>query len=291
MEKQGIKFGEDNFKHWKDTFTFKAQDDKNPGQYKEIKINMEDVMDRINHYRKKYDEDDSFVRAVIDTHENVVKIMFTKDLAHLQENYRPKGLAIILQQIKESRGEMEIWSVARPANGNWFLVKGDYTPNQLANMDLEKKEPETKNKKVDSRTEDDLKKKEESGIETLKTNEKKGLSILPIKIKNKIREKMVNGWTTEVPNPSLFEFYDNSEINSIFNDKIKIFRINPSSDFFNALVRQSDKISIKRGFCRSLSYAKNNFDLTERQKTSVNDIINKCDINFVNEPIKKMQKN
>ena len=49
MEKQGIKFGEDNFKHWKDTFTFKAQDDKNPGQYKEIKINMEDVMDRINH--------------------------------------------------------------------------------------------------------------------------------------------------------------------------------------------------------------------------------------------------
>ena len=29
MEKQGIKFGEDNFKHWKDTFTFKAQDDKN----------------------------------------------------------------------------------------------------------------------------------------------------------------------------------------------------------------------------------------------------------------------
>ncbi len=79
MEKQGTKFGEDNFKHWKDTFTFKSQDEKNPGQYKEVKINMEDVMDRIDHYRKKYDEDDAFVRAVIDTHDDVVKVMFTKD--------------------------------------------------------------------------------------------------------------------------------------------------------------------------------------------------------------------
>jgi len=47
------KFGEDNFKHWKDTFIFKSVDEKNPGQYKEVKINMDDVMDRINHYRKK----------------------------------------------------------------------------------------------------------------------------------------------------------------------------------------------------------------------------------------------
>ena len=52
MKTQGTKFGEDNFKHWKDTFTFKAQDEKNPGQYKDVKIKMEDVMDRINHYRK-----------------------------------------------------------------------------------------------------------------------------------------------------------------------------------------------------------------------------------------------
>ena len=102
-------------------------------------------MDRINHYRKKYDEDDSFVRAVIDTHEDVVKIMFTKDLANIRESATPRGLALVLRTIKESRGEMEIFSVSRPANGNWFLVKGDYTPNQLANMDLEKKEPRIKN--------------------------------------------------------------------------------------------------------------------------------------------------
>lgn len=147
MEDNGKKFGEDNFKHWKDTFTFKSEDDKNPGQYKEVKINMEDVMDRIDHFRKKYDEDDAFVRAVIDTHEDVVKIMYTSGLADIHESARPRGLALVLRTLNESRGEMEIFSVARPANGNWFLVKGDYTQSQLANMDLEKKEPEDKEKK------------------------------------------------------------------------------------------------------------------------------------------------
>ena len=150
------KFGEDNFKHWKDTFVFKSEDEKNPGQFKQVKINMEDVMDRINHYRKKYDEDDAFVRAVLDTHDNVVKVMYTKDLADISESARPRGLALVL---RENRGELEIFSVSRPANGNWFLVKGDYTPSQLANMDLEKKEPEDKEPKKLSKTEDDLKKK------------------------------------------------------------------------------------------------------------------------------------
>ena len=115
------RFDQDDYKHWKDTFTFQAVDEKNPGKYKDVKLNMDDVMDRIPHYRKKYDEDDSFVRAVVDTHENVVRLMFTKDLANIREGYTPTGFAMILQQIREGRGEMEIWSVARPASGNWFF--------------------------------------------------------------------------------------------------------------------------------------------------------------------------
>lgn len=150
------KFGEDNFKHWKDTFVFKTEDKKNPGQFKEVKINMEDVMDRINHYRKKYDEDDAFVRAVLDTHDNVVKVMYTKDLADISESARPRGLALVL---RENRGELEIFSVSRPANGNWFLVKGDYSQSQLANMDLEKKEPKKREEEKEISGSEELKKK------------------------------------------------------------------------------------------------------------------------------------
>lgn len=284
------KFGEDNFKHWKDTFVFKAEDEKNPGQFKAVKINMEDVMDRINHYRKKYDEDDAFVRAVLDTHENVVKIMFTKDLAHLQENFKPKGLAIILQQIRESRGEMEIWSVARPANGNWFLVKGDYTPNQLANMDLEKKEPQPKEKEVDSRTEDDLKKKEELAIHNLKNNEKDGIRDLPKQVRDKVNEKLLKGWTTEEPFFAFEEFYEVSEINSVFNDKIKIYKLNPSEEFFRALVDESPSIRIKKGFCKSLNQVKNQSGLVERERKVLKHFIEKCENKFGNEPLKRYKR-
>jgi len=279
-ERNKEKFGEDNFKHWKDTFTFKAQDDKNPGQYKEVKIKMEDVMDRINHYRKKYDEDDSFVRAVIDTHEDVVKIMFTKDLANIRESATPRGLALVLRTIKESRGEMEIFSVSRPANGNWFLVKGDYTPNQLANMDLEKKEPRTKETEVNSKSEDDLKKKEESAINVLKRNEKEGIEDLPKKVRDKVREKMGKGWTTEIPPEPLEEYFTKSEINSIFNDKIVIYKLEPTREFFNSLVKYSARIVIKRGFCRTLKSGKNEIELGERQKMTVNHILNKCNTKY-----------
>jgi hypothetical protein len=274
------KFGEDNFKHWKDTFLFKSQDEKNPGQYKEVKINMEDVMDRINHYRKKYDEDDAFVRAVIDTHEDVVKIMFTKDLAHIHENATPRGLALVLRVIKEERGELEIFSVARPANGNWFLVKGDYTPNQLANMDLEKKEPRSKEKEVTTKAEDDLKKKEESVINVLKRNEKEGIEELPKKVRDKIREKMGQGWSTETPPEELKEFFSTSEINSIFNDKIVIYKLKPSREFFDSLVKNSARIVIKRGFCRTLQSGKKESELSERQKMTVDHILNKCNTKY-----------
>jgi hypothetical protein len=281
-EEDKEKFGEDNFKHWKDTFIFKSQDDKNPGQYKEVKINMDDVMDRINHYRKKYDEDDAFVRAVIDTHDDVVKIMFTKDLANIHESVTPRGLALVLRTIKESRGEMEIFSVARPANGNWFLVKGDFTPNQLANMDLEKKEPQSKEKEVVTKAEDDLKKKEESAINILKRNEKEGIEELPKKVRDKIREKMGQGWSTETPPEELKEFFTTSEINSIFNDKIVIYKLEASREFFDSLVKNSARIVIKRGFCRALENGKRGSDLSERQKMTVNHILNKCNTKYEN---------
>ena len=225
--KPRTKFGEDNFKHWKDTFKFQSYDDDN-AEYKDVKIKMEDVMDRIDHYRKKYDEDDAFVRAVVDTHENVVRILFTKDLAHLTESVRLVGLVNVLRLIREDRGEMEIWSVSRPTNGNWFLVKGDFNKKELANMDLHKKEPEYKEKKVNVRPEEGLKKKEQEAINVLKINEKKGLELLPVRIKEKVKEKISKGWTTEVPPQELGRYFTKSFINTAFADKIEIYKLKPT---------------------------------------------------------------
>ena len=281
MEDTGKKFGEDNFKHWKDTFTFKSEDKNNPGQYKEVKINMEDVMDRIDHFRKKYDEDDAFVRAVIDTHEDVVKIMYTKGLADIRESVTPRGLALVLRSLNESRGEMEIFSVARPANGNWFLVKGDYTQSQLANMDLEKKEPEDKEKKKDVSGSEELKKKEQTAVDLLKKNEKEGLNDLPNKVREKLREKLGRGWTTETMPSFLEKFVEKSSINTIFNDKIDIFKLDSNDDTFDAIVDNSSQIFIKRGFCRSLYIASDKANLNEKQQKVVDHILDKCDKKFL----------
>lgn len=281
MEKNGKKFGEDNFKHWKETFTFKSEDKSNPGQFKEIKIKMEDVMDRIDHYRKKYDEDDAFVRAVVDTHDDVVKIMYTKGLADINESVTPRGLALVLRVIKEARGEMEIFSVARPANGNWFLVKGDYTQSQLSNMDLEKKEPKDKEEEKEVSGSEELKKKEQTAVELLKRNEREGLNDLPTKVREKLREKMGKGWTTE-PMPSfLNKIATESEINTIFNDKIEIYKLESNDETFDAIVDNSSQIFIKRGFCRSLYVAADNAKLSEKQEKVINHILDKCDKKYL----------
>ena len=278
-EKDGKKFGDDNFKHWKDTFQFQSADEKNPGQYKDVNIKMEDVMDRIDHYRKKYDEDDAFVRAVVDTHEDVVRIMFTKDLAHIHEGNQLKGLALVLM---ESRGEKEVWSVARPASGNWFLVKGDFNQKQLANMNLQKKEPRDKNVEKKDSPLNSLKKKEETIINSLKSNEKEDIESLPTKVKQKLKEKLSNGWTTETPIKIFNHYYDKSDVNSVFNGKIEIFKLKPSSEFFNDLERNSARINIKRGFCKSLVNVKKGSELTGSQERVVTHFINKCKTKYDN---------
>jgi hypothetical protein len=272
---EGKRFDEDNFKHWKDTFKFQSYDQQS-GEYKDVKIKMEDVMDRISHYRKKYDEDDAFVRAVVDTHEDVVKIMFTKDLAHLTESIKLVGLAGVLQTLREGRGEMEIWSVARPADGNWFLVKGSFNKRELANMDLHKKEPRSKDIEKREKPEEGLKKKEEAAVQKLKNNELSGIDDLPVRIKQKLREKMSQGWTTEPPFEFFKDFYTESEINSVFNDKIKIYKLKPTEEFFRSLVENSPKINLKRGFCRAIYLAKSDSDITDRSQKVVDHIIDKC---------------
>lgn len=275
----GTRFDEDNYKHWKDTFKFQSYDEEK-AEYKDVKINMEEVMDRINHYRKKYDEDDAFVRAVIDTHDKVVRIMFTKDLAHLTESAELTGFASILQVLREGRGEMEIWSVARPADGNWFLVKGSFSKKEMATMDLHKKEPKDKEEKQRENPHQGLKKKEETAISKIKSNEKDGLDSLPIKVKEKLKEKLSKGWTTEEPFSFFKEFYNESEINSVFNDKIKIYKLKPTYEFFNTLKKYSAHVSIRRGFCKSLIAAKNDSDINSEQQKYVNHFVKKCDEKF-----------
>jgi len=277
---EGKKFGEDNFKHWKDTFKFKKYDEKT-GQLKDVKITtkMDEIMDRIDHFRKKYDEDDSFVRAVIDVFGTGIDVIqYTKGLAHLTEGVIVEGLMGVLANIRESK-ELVTWTVKHYNDGNWELVKGNFNKKELLNVGKTKRERDERQKESDNPAEG-LKKKEQESIMILNRDEKEGLNGLPTKIKEKVKEKLRQGWTTEKPFDFLDTYYTESEINSVFNDKIKIYKLKPSAEFFRSLAKNSSKITVKKGFCKSVKNAKGEYDLSEKEKNTLNHFISKCETKF-----------
>jgi hypothetical protein len=277
---EGKKFGEDNFKHWKDTFKFKKYDEKT-NQLKDVKITakMDEIMDRIDHFRKKYDEDDSFVRAVIDVYGTGIDIIqYTKGLAHLTEGVIVGGLLGVLSTIRESK-ELVTWTVKHYKDGNWELVKGNFNKKELLNVGKTKRERDERQKESDNPAEG-LKKKEQESIMILNRDEKEGLNGLPTKIKEKVKEKLRQGWTTEKPFDFLDTYYTESEINSVFNDKIKIYKLKPSAEFFRTLAKNSSKITVKKGFCKSVKNAKGEYDLSEKEKNTLNHFISKCETKF-----------
>ena len=78
----------------------------------------------------------------------------------------------------------------------------------------------------------------------------------------------------------LNKLIEKSQINTIFNDKIEIFKLDSNDDTFDAIVDNSSQIYIKRGFCRSLYIANDNAKLNEKQEKVIDHILDKCDRKF-----------
>jgi hypothetical protein len=288
-------------KDWDEIFTFQRTDDKNPGKYTDVKIKMDSVMDRMPHWRKKYKkqcedldncdddgEDDSFVRAVIDTHPEAVRILFTKGLANLtssedQEDLN-EGLHSLLSSIREAKSvEVEVWSVYRhPSSPDkiWSLVKGDYKPKELASMDVKMQQTPGNSVEKKKNSLDELKKKELDAIKTLSSDEKKGLMELPIKVKKKIKEKIKQGWTTESPTNDLISFYREDNVDSIFETPIKIYKLRPNEKFFNHIKTAKLSDNIKIGFCRAIHYVDKELDLEKEDSNKINEILSDCQDKF-----------
>ena len=292
-------------KDWDEIFTFQKMDEKNPGKFKDVEIKMRDVMDRIDHWRKRYKkeceendekgdkgcddgEDDSFVRSVIDTHPDVVRVLFTKGLANLttsdEKIKMEEGFINILRVIREDRSaEVEVWSVYRHKSSPdkiWSLVKGDFKQSEMESMGVGmQKSPENKvAKKEDTLT--SLKKKEHSAIENLKINEKNGLDDLPRKLREKIQDKFSEGWTSEVPKKNLINFYEKKGMKSSFNGDVELYKIKTPEKFFEHLESTSSDIVISRGFCKGIVHAKKGIELSSNQSRIYKHFVQKCDNKF-----------
>ena len=292
FEEKDEKFGEEKFEHWKKTFEFSSQDPETKEwkriEKETIESKQVEIEKWVDHYLKSNDEDDAFVRSVIHVFKldknpknHVKKVSFNKGLAHLSENFEVGGLLRVVSVIRESK-ELEIWSVKYYADGNWELVKGSFNDEELKNVgktvrERDKKEEERK-KPVEG-----LKKKELTGIQLLNQDEKQGLTELPKQVQRKLLEKLRNGWVTEKPYEFFNEFYSVSNINTIFNEKLKIYKLNPSKEFFNSLVKNSPRIFPRKGICKVLSGVENDENINERTKIVLNHILQKCQTKFKGE--------
>lgn len=127
---------------------------------------------------------------------------------------------------------------------------------------------------------DELKKKESNSINLLSKDEKSGLGTLPLPLKKKVDEVIKKGWTTETPTPQLMMFYKQDEMDSVFGNVIKIYKLKPNNDFFNFLKGSNIGDSIKRGFSRSIYYVEREFDLPEDVMSKVGNILDKCENKF-----------
>jgi hypothetical protein len=292
FEEKDEKFGEEKFEHWKKTFEFSSQDPETKEwkriEKETIESKQVDIEKWVEHYLKSNDEDDAFVRAVIhvfkmDKNEknHVKKVAFNKGLAHLSENFEVGGLLRVLSVIRESK-ELEIWSVKYYADGNWELVKGSFTDDELKNVGKTVREREKKDEERKKPVEG-LKKKELTGIQLLNQDEKKGLVELPSQVKRKLLEKLRKGWVTEKPYEFFNEFYSVSDINTVFNDKLKIYKLNPTKEFFESLVQNSPRIFPRKGICKALDNLETTEGSNEKSKSVLKHILQKCQTKFKGE--------
>ncbi len=292
FEEKDEKFGEEKFEHWKKTFEFSSQDPETKEwkriEKETIESKQVEIEKWVEHYLKSNDEDDAFVRAVIHVFKldknpknHVKKVSFNKGLAHLSENFEVGGLLRVISVIRESK-ELEIWSVKYYADGNWELVKGSFNDEELKNVGKTVREREKKDEERKKPVEG-LKKKELTGIQLLNQDEKEGLSELPSQVKRKLLEKLRKGWVTEKPYEFFNEFYSVSNINTVFNDKIEIYKLNPSKEFFNSLVKNSPRIFPRKGICKALSGVEKDENNNERSKSVLNHILQKCQTKFKGE--------
>jgi hypothetical protein len=85
------------------------------------------------------------------------------------------------------------------------------------------------------------------------------------------------GWTTEKPSDSLMSYYKEDEVDSVFEEPIKFYKLKPNQTFFNFIKSQKSDDEIKRGFCRSIYYIEKEFDLPKEVSSKIDDILNKCE--------------
>ena len=213
------------YEKWMTMFDFYDENDK------EQKIIFDsELISAIEKFKSvgRYDDDDSFVRAVAETYPKIRYIVFLKGSANLKESVKIKGLAsLIVEQ------EYEVWTVNRFPDGiNFKLSPGKKVkqPSSLPGKPKPQPEqaPEQKPTQPAKPEGEELLKKEQQAVEKASVDEKEGDKMFTTIQQRYINQYNQENWTTEKPLENLKSYTENINLKvkhpEVFNEDLFMFR-------------------------------------------------------------------
>jgi hypothetical protein len=214
------------YEKWGGIFRFKTEDDK------EVKIVFDnELISTIDKWKRVgFDEDDSFVRAVIEINPKIRYILFIKGEAKLKESVEIKGLSAL---IVEQGGTYETWTVLRAPDGIDFKLRPGRVVKQPSSLPGKpgtqpEQTPDQKPATPAKPEGEELLKKEQQAADKASVDEKEGDKMFTTIQQRYINQYNQENWTTEKPLENLTGYTENINLSEkhpdVFKEDLYMFR-------------------------------------------------------------------
>jgi len=205
------------YEKWGRVFKFTTEDDK------EVRIAFDnELISAIEKFKTAgFDEDDSFVRAVAETHPKIRFIHYLKGTANLKESVEIKGLsALIVEQ------EYQTWTVMRAEDGINFKLRPGKIVKQPGSLPGKPQPEQTQTPEQKPATPakpegEELLKKEQQAADKASVDEKEGEKLFTTIQKRYVDQYNQEMWTTEKPLENLTGFTENMNLRDKHPDVFK----------------------------------------------------------------------
>jgi hypothetical protein len=276
------------YEKWGRVFKFTTEDDK------EVRIAFDnELISAIEKFKTAgFDEDDSFVRAVAETHPKIRFIHYLKGTANLKESVEIKGLsALIVEQ------EYQTWTVMRAEDGINFKLRPGKIVKQPGSLPGKPQPEQTQTPEQKPATPakpegEELLKKEQQAADKASVDEKEGEKLFTTIQKRYVDQYNQEMWTTEKPLENLLPYTETMNLKEkhpdVFKEDLVMYRAKTNTpDGAKAWAEQVgqgtiDDQSITRGGCRTnikvyYDIALKNIPIGDEKLNNLAQIVAKCE--------------
>lgn len=281
------------YEKWATVFKFTTQDNK------EVAIRLDnELKSAIEKFKiAGFDDDDAFVRAVVETYPKVSYVFFLKGTADIKESVIENGLTKVLAE-----QEYQTITVIRDPNSpNFKLAKGKLQISDVSNrpsVPAQQKPVQTVEPQPEAKPEgEELLKKEQQAATAAEKDEKEGDKLFTTIQKRYVNQYNQEAWTTEKPLQNLLDLSETMNLKEkhpdVFKEDLMMYRAKTNTP--DGLKRWAEEVGqgaiqdrmITRGGCRTnikvyFDLAKQNIEIGEEKLDNLANIVLRCQDKFEN---------